>query len=402
MRRLPLLPALLLTLLIVGCPPDPEPDPEPVVPDITELEFEDFSTWAWPIEDYIEAGVAEHGAESQFMTDIHDLHVFADKLYVGYGDATVNMGRVFPIDVRAWTSPEPEALVSEFVTDEEQIDRYRSQGDILTIPGIDATEDAWLGNVYVGEPGGAWFKSRTLEQGVHVHDTLIDGSTVWACGSGATPQEWDVGAIHSLVHRSDDGGETFEVAFRVPNEFPIGDARFTSLAMIDGAVTAFGYRSDDSWSIQRLIAWRVEDDELVDWERMGDVLVDHAVSLEDGRALAHGVYVGGTLRFATRLMDGDGSEDFDHVDEMTVLDLSMLADGRVLVMAQEGDAYPMPNEDHALVMAVWDPSDDSWTLLKEQTSGTLPTSIAFWRGALYMGLQDGRVRRSEGSRINPF
>ena len=204
MRRLPLLPALLLTLLIVGCPPDPEPDPEPVVPDITELEFEDFSTWAWPIEDYIEAGVAEHGAESQFMTDIHDLHVFADKLYVGYGDATVNMGRVFPIDVRAWTSPEPEALVSEFVTDEEQIDRYRSQGDILTIPGIDATEDAWLGSVYAKPSGKAWFKSRTLKQGVHVHDCITFGGAWYAVGSGATQAEWTASNIHSLLWKSTD------------------------------------------------------------------------------------------------------------------------------------------------------------------------------------------------------
>ncbi len=388
---------LPLAFLLTACPTVEEPDPVPTTPDITELDFEDFDTWAWPIEDYIEAGVAEHGSEAAFMTDIHDLHVFADKLYLGFGDATVNMGRIFDIDVRAWTEPEPDSLVSEFVTDEEQIDRYRSDEDVLTIPGIDATEDAWLGNVYVGDADGSWFKSRTLEQGVHVHDSLLDGGTIWACGSGATPEEWDVGAIHSLVHRSDDGGETFEVAFRVPNEFPVGDARFTSLAMIDDVVHAFGYRSDETWQIARLIAYRVEDDELVEWGHMNDVLVDDVVTLDDDRALAHGVFAAGDLRFATRLLSEDGAEDLEHADGLTVLDLSLLDDGKVLVLAQEGDAYPLPGGDHDLIVAVWDPDDDVWTELNQQTSGTLPTSIAFWRGALYMGLEDGRVRRAEGT-----
>ena len=394
MRPSVLLPALSLTSLLVGCPTGSEPDP--VVPDITELEFEDLSTWARPIEDYIEAGVAEYGSENNFTTDIHDLHVFADRLYVGYGDATVNIGRIFPVEVRAWTEPEPESIRGEFITDEEQIDRYRSSGDLLTIPGVDATEDAWLGNVYVGDADGAWFKSRTLVQGVHVHDSFVDGSTVWACGSGATPEEWDQGAIHSLIHRSDDGGQTFEVAWRVPNVYPVGDTRFVNLTMLDGALHAFGYRSDDSWQIQQITSYRVEGDELVEWDEMTDVLIDGVEPTGDGRALAHGVFVAGSLRHATRLMDGDGSEDLDHADGLSVLDLSRLQDGRILVMAVEGDSYPLPSDDYDLVIAVWDPADDSWTVLKEQASGTLPTAVAWWRGALYVGLQDGRVRRAVG------
>ena len=393
MRHLPLL-LTLPALLLLGCPLEPEP--EPTTPDITELVFEDFSTWAHPIADYIEAGIQEYGSDSAFTTDIHDLHVFADRLYVGYGDATVNIGRVFPIEVRSWTEPEPEAIQGEFITDEEQIDRYRSSGDLLTIPGIDATEDAWLGNVYVGSPDGAWFKSRTVDQGVHVHDALVDGSTVWACGSGATPEEWDAGAIHSLIHRSDDAGETFEVVHRVPNAYPIGDARFTNLTMLDGALHAFGYRSDDSWSIRQLISYRIEDDELVAWDEMTDVLIDHVEPTGDGRALAHGVFAGGDLRFATRLMDPDGSEDLAHADGLSVLDLARLEDDRLLVLAIEGDTYPTPEGDYDVVVAVWDPTDDSWTVLKEQGSGTLPTAVAYWRGALYVGLQDGRVRRADG------
>jgi hypothetical protein len=392
---LPLLPLLAASLLIAGCPIETEPGPEPEAPDITEVEFADFVTWARPIEDYIEAGVAEHGSEHAFTTGIHDLHVFADKLYLGYGDATVNMGRVFPIEVRRWADPaDPDGVVAEFTTDEEQIDRYRSSGDLLTIPGIDATEDAWLGNVYVGDDDGSWFKSRTLDQGVHVHDTLVDGATVWACGSGATPEEWDDGAIHSLIHRSDDSGQSFEVAYRVPNEYPIGDARFTSLAMLDGALTAFGYRSDDSWQITRLIAYRVEDEELVPWDAMNDVLIDNIEPTGDGRALAAGVFAAGSLRFATRLVDGDGSEDLDDADDLTVLDLFGLDDGRILVLAIEGDEYPLPDGDYEVVVALWDPSDESWTTLKRQGSGTMPSSIAYWRGFLFVGLEDGRVRRA--------
>lgn len=387
--------ALLLAVTLAACEPVPvEPEPGPA-PDIAELQFEPMGTWARPIEDYIAFHIDELGHD-QFDRSVQELHVFDGRLYLGYGDATLNLGRTTPIEVRRWSEPEPEAWQSEFVVEEEAIGRYRSADDVLVIPGVDATEDAWIGNAYTLVAGGEWVKSRTLFDALHVHDALVDGDVLWACGSGGNQAEYEAGQISSLVFRSDDLGVTWEQAWKVPNSNPTGDARFTSLALVDGALHAFGYRADGTGTINQVIAYRETDDEPEAWSAMSDVLVDDVQSLPDGRALATGVFVAGGLRHAVRLLDGDDADDVDAFDGLTVLDLFDLGDGRVVTLAIEGTDYPVPDDDHVVQIGLWDSADDSYATLISQDSGTLPVSLAFWRGGLYVGLLDGRVRRSLG------
>jgi hypothetical protein len=129
--------------------------------------------WATPLTDYIAAGEAAV-ANGRFMRGVHDLAVFEDRLYVGYGDADVNLGRVIPIEVRAFRSDDDPTATAETATAEEQVEQFRALDDGLWIAGVDATEDAWLGNVY-RRTAGPWVKLRTVGNGVHVHDVAAWG-----------------------------------------------------------------------------------------------------------------------------------------------------------------------------------------------------------------------------------
>jgi len=115
--------------------------------------------WRSPLEDYIAAVVEEKGlALDAFDHAVKDLALFDGRLYFGYGDWTNNLG---PVEVRSFASPDG-LHAAEFTADEESIDYYRDLGDTLAIPGVDATEDALVGNVFLKPSGGAWVKHRSL------------------------------------------------------------------------------------------------------------------------------------------------------------------------------------------------------------------------------------------------
>ena len=219
---------------------------------------------------------------------------------------------------------------------------------------------------------------------------------IWACGSGGTPDEYYAGDISSLVFRSDDGGATFELEFKIPNSNPSGDARFTGLAEVDGDLVAFGYRTDGT-TTNVLIAYRTDGDELVPWEAMQQMFVQHVESLNDGTAIAAGVFAAGTLRAATVLMVGDEALDLAGFDDRTVLDIAPVDGSRVLLMSVDGSDFPLPSGPWDVEVGLWDSSDGSYSELVRHSSNTLPTAVAFWRDSLYIGLEDGRVRRAEGS-----
>ncbi len=162
MRPLRLLPLILLLACPAEPPADEDPEPTPYPTDPSTLSFEAPTAWDVPIQDYLDAGEAELG-HTDFLRGLHALDVYDDRLYFGFGDANLNLGRVFPVEVRAYSDDSPGAWSSEFTTDEEQVDRFRRSNDGLLVPGIDATEDAWLGNVYATFPGVPWFKSRTVD-----------------------------------------------------------------------------------------------------------------------------------------------------------------------------------------------------------------------------------------------
>jgi len=366
--------------------------------DIEDLVFDEPSAWASPLVDYHEAGEAALGHDD-FLRGVHALARFEDRLYLGYGDANLNLGREFPIDVRSWTDPDaPDGWASEFVTDDEQIERYRPLGDLLVIPGIDATEDAWLGNAYVRPEGGDWSKSRTLDQGVHVHDAARLDDRLYACGSGSTPEEWDDTDIHFLLWRSDDLGETFELAGRLRNPRRPGDSRCTVLATVGGDVYGFGYRTDSTFAIREVLAARLTggagEPEETDWG--SGLFVTDAVALDADAALLVAVDLGTTNRWSAQLLTAAGVEEIDGFDDRSILAAHSLGGGRALVIDADGDAYPTPSLDE-LDLAVSVTDGASRAELTTLDPDAMPASVAWWRGAVYVGLEDGDVLRSTGA-----
>ncbi len=390
---------LLFAAALAGCtiPPDPV-EGGPI--DISDLTFGEFSTWARPIEDYIDFQTDDLGHDS-FDRSIQALHVFGGRLYLGYGDATLNLGRTFPIEARFFYNLDPEDWRVEYTVNEEAIGRYRGDAETLLIPGVDATEDAWIGNAYSRHLDTDWIKSRTLDQALHVHDMLKDDDgSFWACGSGGTQDEYNAGQISSLVFHSTDDGTTFELAWKVPNTKPSGDARFTSLTRVDGALHAFGYRADGTGSINQIIAYRdVGADVPEPWSAMTDVLVDDVVELPDGRALATGVFVAGDLFHTVRLLDGDDADEVAAFEDLAVLDFFELGDGRVVTLALGSSEYPIPAGPYEVEVGLWDAADGSYRTLRRQESATLPLSVAYWKHSLFVGIADGRIRLAEGEII---
>jgi hypothetical protein len=362
--------------------------------DAADLAFGEFVPWATPITDYIE--INEEGlGHSRFMKDIFDMTVFDGRLYLGYGDANLNLGRTTPIELRHWLVPDPDAVLSEFTVDEEQVSRFRVDGDLLVVPGIDATEDDFMGNAYTLEAGGSWVKSRTLEFGWHVHDAVRLGGTIWACGSGGTADDYTNSTVNAFLWRSDDGGETFAIHIQRPHPDPPGDQRLVHLVSVEDQLYACGYYSDGTYTYA--MNFRVSGTTLFPWPDMGSFFVDGSYQLSRERGILKGVEVGSTLVPGTRLVGVTGVEAVESLAGMTLLDVEPLGDGRAIVLYVEDGTYPLPEEGpwtfHAAVLV--DGTD--LTDLVTQTTDMRPASIAFWRRSLYLGMPDGAVWRGEGS-----
>lgn len=361
--------------------------------DVADLDFEPFEPWAEPIDDYIEAGVARFGTR-EFLRGVHALAVFDGRLYLGYGDANLNLGRLFPIELRSWGRPDPESLERGFATDEEQVDHYRVFGDLLIVPGVDATEDGLLGNVYTLRPGGEWYKSRTLELAWHVHDAAVIGEAIYACGSGGTLDDYNNSTVNALLFRSDDGGETFEQAVVYPHPDPPGDNRFTNLLAVDGELYVMGYFSDGEYTYAQ--AFTLDGGELASWSGPGRFFVLGSHSLTGDRGLLVGVEIGEPLTYGLRLVTPSGVEVPEALTGAAVIDVQPLGDGRAVVLAVEGGEYPVPSEGPWEVFAAL--IDEELGELGELARGTfdaMPLSIAFWLRHLYLGLSDGTVWRAE-------
>jgi hypothetical protein len=110
--------------------------------------------------------------------NINVLKIFNNRLYLGYGDATVNTG---PTDV-IYYDLDSNKFVKEFSVDDEGIYQYQVIDDKLVIPGVDATEEWDFGNIYIREKSG-WVKHRSITRGVHVFDA-VSYKGKWYVGTG--------------------------------------------------------------------------------------------------------------------------------------------------------------------------------------------------------------------------
>ena len=105
-------------------------------PPINRYSFAAFEEWAAPIEDVLAAGQLAFGAD--FSRSISDLMAFEGRMWVGYGDANVNLGGVVPITFRYFESADTIEASIGLVSGEEQIDRFRVLDDTLWMPGVDS------------------------------------------------------------------------------------------------------------------------------------------------------------------------------------------------------------------------------------------------------------------------
>jgi len=390
----------LLPLILAACNPTPDSaDTAAAVatyPDIQAVIFEAPVPWGRPIDDYIEINTEDLG-HSDFLHGVHELYPFDDRLYLGYGDANLNLGRITPIELRYWESlDDPTAVASAFVVDEEQVDHFRSTDDRLLLPGVDATEDDLLGNVYLQSAGGDWSKSRTLELAWHVHDIAALGDSLYACGSGGTLDDYDSSDVNAYVYRSDDGGETFVIDQAYDHPEPPGDNRFTGLLVVNDTLHVFGYASDTS-SINRFHAFELGSDGLEPVSGLSRVFVTRTESLAADLGLLVGVSVGTVLSWRVWTISADGVEVATALDDITVVDLLPLSEGRTLVLAVEGNDYPSPTEGPWQAMVGLTTDGTSLETIVTWETEIWPESVVYFHDSLLVGMSDGSVLRAEGT-----
>jgi hypothetical protein len=372
----------------------------PLGDDVAALDFGPFAAWAAPIEDYREANTEILG-HADFRAWIDDLVVFQDRLYLGYGDADLNLGRNTPIELRYFERVDPEGVRADQTTDEEEISRFRLLGDQLVIPGVDATEDDLLGNVYLLDSDGGWTKSRSCELGWHVHDVARLGDRLFAGGSGGTLDDYSASTVNALLWVSEDGGQTFTVAEQVPHPAPPGDQRVTDLLAIGETLYVFGYVTIDGVASPQAFA-RAADAWMAPWDGLPAFFVLDSQPLDAARGLLVGVAIGDPLRQAVMRLDEGGPAEVAALTGKTALDISPLGDGRALVMWSAGDAYPLTAPDHAPLEASVGLLDADLQLLP-LAAGVFPArpvSVALWRQRLFVGLADGTIQVSAGAGSN--
>jgi hypothetical protein len=363
--------------------------------DLEDTTFAPFEPWAEPLEDYIDALTAEYGGEG-FHHSVWDLALYEQRLYLGYGDADINSGRIFPTEARYFEDPDDPGLVtSDFAVDEEMIEQYRHfEGDDgLYIAGLDATEDDLWGNAYNRHPDTAWLKSRTLEHALHVHDIALFGDDLYASGSGCTWDEYDAFQISSMLWHSSDGGETFEVVEKMQNPAS-GDARWVRLLPLGEELYLFGYRTDTQY-INDFIPYRFDGETLEPFEEMDRKLADNTWVVGDGLGLVSAISlpVFGDAEYASYLLSEGGQvRELDAIGDTTVVDAFGLDDGRWLLLVREGTAHgDTLSSSHEILLTA---DFEQFHALASYDDDTAPTALALWDGALHLGLQDGTIWRA--------
>ncbi|RPG14608.1 MAG: hypothetical protein CBB69_011615, partial [Phycisphaera sp. TMED9] len=264
---------IILPLVCGGCGATPEKG-------VSAIRVGGFEAWAEPIPDAIATG--EAAFEGDFDRGITTLRPFEGRLWMGYGDATRNLGSEIPVEFRWFAGADDPVVRTADVlaagqgarqrspgdTGEEQIEPYRVVAGSLWQPGVDSTDadEAWTqtkagtwrlvdgerlqtklidGNVFKlesvdDEP--VWRKYRNIPGGEHVHDIAGFGGSIYAVGSGADHRfEFGNGKVFRYLWRSDDGGETFRTVLRVEVPAVGYDTRFRRLLASGDRLYVLGY-----------------------------------------------------------------------------------------------------------------------------------------------------------------
>ncbi|MGC6417790.1 MAG: hypothetical protein ACON3Z_11775 [Bradymonadia bacterium] len=378
-------------------------------PPINRYSFAAFEEWAAPIEDVLTAGQLAFGAD--FSRSISDLMAFEGRMWVGYGDANVNLGGVVPITFRYFESADTIEASLGLVSGEEQIDRFRVLDDTLWMPGVDSLGSdeqrhfpAVGGNMYTyGD--GAWRKHPTVPGGEHVHDVAAWGGVAWAVGSGADDRpEFEAGQIHRYLWRSLDQGRSWMTIHREPFPTPgSGDTRWVSLLPQQDNLYLFGYEFNweenqtqvlnarfDGWEVHRLQS----NEPLNSIFAVGTLPIALDTSLLWGvdvnvRPLANQAWV---------VMSGLPTT-IPYLTGRTVIDVYRRADTEeLLILSRQGDAYgEMPESFELKIHLASAMAPNIADELMAWTATSAPTAVGFFDGSLFLGTADGKVFKALGS-----
>lgn len=427
-----LLFALPMTLLGAGCASDGRGRPR-------MLEPGPLSPWAEPIPDALAVG--EEAFPDGFSRDITTLQSFDGRLWIGYGDATRNIGTKLPVvfrwfengddttartaDVLAFGQGAPQRSAAD--TGEEQIEPYRIIDGNLWQPGVDSNDpdEAWTqaksgpmrvvdgeeiqtklieGNVFMLEPGRAtpvWRKYRSIPGGEHVHDMAGFHGSIYAAGSGADFRfEFEAGQVFRYLWRSKDGGKTFETVLRVKAPEVGYDTRFRRLLAIGDTLYVLGYvnpfQTQGPLEGRHLLV-RHENDEpvLTDLEGPLSDLVPlrtlYVPGVSWGLIVAREGRRGATHTF---LAERGGYRELEQWSGRRVIDIAFDEPSRSFLMIASDDVTV--SDDEPKRFAIYRGSIETPDVLEEirELDEVVPSSMAIFDGALFVGTADGRVYKA--------
>ena len=355
-----------------------------------------FERWQRPIETYLTEARAELG--DGVDGKIHDLIVFEDRLYIGYGDADRNAGGVSPIQILSFSSPEAEAAEADpLETGEEGIYRYRKIKGELMIAGVDSTNDDELtsrplieGN-FLRTRGGRWEKYRSVPGGEHVHDVATFMEGLWAVGSGADNRdEWENEGVFRYLWFSEDGGESWSTLKRRFRE-SAGDTRWVQLLPIGETLYIFGYHNGGSLSPRNesMRGMQGLPEPLPEEHPLADVFVTECYPLSGRSGLLSGIVVGEGRRSLWYVED-DVIQEVNPFGGGLLVDLSQDASGKLIALVLQSGVGLSNHK-------VW--IGESLETLTLRATGSwpesaAPSSISAWRGRIYLGMSDGSIWRS--------
>lgn len=366
---------------------------------IAECEYPPLALWQEPLVDYIETVSAEPGMR-KVRRAINDFIVFDDRLYFGYGDANLNAGRVMDIEIRYFQSSDDTSHRAEDVkTDEEEISSFRRFGDMLYVPGVDATEDAWLGNVLSKPSHGKFQKHRTVKGGVHVHDVAAWKGDLYACGSGAPgPEEWNTGQVRSYLWKSEDSAESFEPAAEIEN-IEQGDRRYVHMIPFPDELLVFGYRTNPKHEIVELLSDSWDGTTLVKADKVPGRFIQQTELFDEETAIVRGVWAASSpLRWETLALRAGEEEaaPIAALEGKTVLDVMIIEPGEALFLVTKGDEYPLPKKPLPFQVLYTNDLQGFTTLFEAGTPEAWPTAVAYWQQWIYVGFANGQIWRTVG------
>lgn len=182
---------VLLSLSIIAA------TPVPAEPMVAHGEVTDRIEWLGTPYEHI---YPDYHPELIYARNVWDIVAFNGRLYLGAGNSNnsgpaVNAG---PLPI-IYFDPSTGEFKSEWVVDDEQIDRYLIIDGDLIIPGHDPTQSWSWGNFYRLEDEG-WKKYRNIPEGIHNYSMISHAGRLFA-GLGTRD-----GAAVSV---SEDNGQTW-------------------------------------------------------------------------------------------------------------------------------------------------------------------------------------------------